>query len=141
MAEQAGLRVERIDLRSPNDLDGALAAADTDGAEALYDLQNPLLIPARDRFAKLALQYHLPTMAAGRDYVASGLLMSYVADFPATQRQAAVYVDKILKGARPGELPVEQPARFDCFVNVTTLRTLGLTVPPSVAPLVTEWIE
>jgi putative tryptophan/tyrosine transport system substrate-binding protein len=67
--------------------------------------------------------------------------MTYIANFPATQRQAAVYVDKILKGAKPADLPVEQPTLFDFFVNVTTANTFGLTIPADVAAQVTEWIQ
>jgi len=80
-------------------------------------------------------------MVAGRDYVVSGLLTSYTANFPAIHHRAAVYVDKILKGAKLADLPVEQPTTFDLVVNVKTLQTLRLTIPPTVLPLVTEWIQ
>jgi putative ABC transport system substrate-binding protein len=140
-AGQAGVHLERIELRSVDDLDAAFDMSRQVRADALFDIQNPLLLPVRDRFAGLALQHHLPGMLSGRPYVASGLLMSYVTNFAALQRQAASYVDRILKGATPADLPVAQATTFEFFVNVNTAQALGLTIPPDVAAQVTEWVE
>jgi putative ABC transport system substrate-binding protein len=140
-AEPIGVRLERIELRSVDDIDAAFEASARARAEALFDLQNPLLLPVRDRFATLALEHRLAEVLSGRPYVASGLLMSYITSFPASQRQAATYVDRILKGAKPADLPVTQATTFDFAVNLNTLQALSLTVPPDVASQVTEWIK
>jgi putative ABC transport system substrate-binding protein len=137
----AGVDVVRIDLLSVQDVEAAFEASARARADAIFDLQNPLLLPVRDHFAALALQHRLPAMLSGRPYVASGLLMSYITNFPAIQRQAATYVDRILKGASPADLPVAETTTFDFFVNVTTLQALGLTIPPEVAAQVTEWVQ
>jgi len=141
IAEQVGVTVERIDLRSVEDVDAAFNAIALSRAEAVLGMQHPLLQPVRAQVATLALQRRLPALFEARDYVAVGCVMSHGADFPAMHRRAATYVDKILKGSKPGDLPVEQPTVFDLAVNVKTLEALGLTIPPTVLPLVTEWIQ
>jgi putative ABC transport system substrate-binding protein len=140
-AEQAGMQLERIDLRSPDDMEGAFANIASSRPDALVNAQNPLLLPVRDRFASLALQQRLPCISGQREYTAAGLLTSYGANYPTISRPVATYVDTILKGARPADLPVEQPTVFDLVVNVSTLNALGLTIPASVLPLVTEWLQ
>ena len=93
------------------------------------------------RHAELALRNHLPSIINANAFAEAGTLMSYATNFPATARRVGVYVDKILRGSRPADLPVERPTTFDLVVNVNTLRALGLTIPPSVVPLVTDWIQ
>jgi ABC-type uncharacterized transport system substrate-binding protein len=139
-AEQAGVGAERIDLHSAEDLDTAFETAESRGVDAILTAQNPLLLPVRARVAELELHYRLPGIFEARDYVSSGGLLSYGANYPAIYRRAALYVDRILKGAKPGDLPVEQPTTFEMAVNVRTLQALGLTIPSAVLPLVTEWI-
>jgi putative ABC transport system substrate-binding protein len=139
-AEQLGLQLERFNIRTPDDLEEVFSTLGASRPDALLDLQNPLLLPVRQRFAELTLQHRLPTMTV-RDYVAFGALMSYTTNFPSVHRRSAAYVDRILKGARPADLPVEQPTVFDFVVNVNTLTTLGLTIPQSLEPMVSEWIQ
>jgi ABC-type uncharacterized transport system substrate-binding protein len=100
-----------------------------------------LLTPVVDRVAEVALRLRLPTSGGNRRFVQAGLLMTYGANLIAGARRAAAYVDKILKGAKPADLPVEQPTEFDLIFNLNTLNALGLAVPSDVASQVTEWIH
>jgi len=140
-AEAAGLVVERVDMDSAADLDRTFETPAIVRAEALACLSSSLVYPVRARFAELALQRRLPTITNAREFAGDGLLMTYGPNLAAITRRGAVYVDKILKGAEPGSLPVEQPTVFDFVVNLKTAKALGLTIPPSVQPLVTEWIQ
>jgi putative ABC transport system substrate-binding protein len=140
-ADQAGIHVERIDVRSETEVDSVFASAASSRAEAILDAQSPLLVPASDRVGTLALQYRLPAIFGVRKYVDSGALMAYTVRFADLHRGAAGYVDRILSGARPADLPVQQPTTYDLVVNANTLKSLGLTLGPSVLPLVTDWIQ
>ena len=111
------------------------------GAGALYVVGDTLLNSNRVRIATLAAAARLPTIYVQREYVEAGGLMSYGANIPNLFRRAAEYVDKILRGARPGDLPVEQPTKFDLAVNLTTAKALGLTVPPTLLARADEVIE
>jgi putative ABC transport system substrate-binding protein len=97
--------------------------------DSLYVLESTIPFFNRARIAELALRAKLPTLAATREYAEAGALISYGVDYAVCYRRAAVYVDKILKGARPADLPVEQPAKYDLFVNATTAKALGITIP------------
>src|SRR5262249_52400137 len=116
-ADQAAVHVERIDVQSASDADDAFAAAALSGAEAILDAQSPLLVPAAEKVGKLALQYRLPTIFGVRDFVTAGALMAYTVRFAELHRGAAAYVDRILHGARPADLPVQQPTVYDLVVN------------------------
>jgi putative tryptophan/tyrosine transport system substrate-binding protein len=109
--------------------------------EALYLTTTPLLTTNRNRLNMLALGARLPTMYANRDAVEVGGLISYGPDIPDLWRRSADYVDKILRGAKPSDLPVEQPTKFDLVINLTTAKALGLTVPPSLIARADEVIE
>ena len=98
-------------------------------ADALYVCGDPLVTNNRIRIINLALGARLPTMHGSREYVEMGGLMSYGPNVPDLFRRAADYVDKILRGAKPGDIPVEQPTKFDLVINLTTAKALGLTVP------------
>jgi putative ABC transport system substrate-binding protein len=100
------------------------------GAKALIVLPSPLTSPYRRRFVDLAAQHHLPAMYALKEYVQIGGLMSYGPNMAALSRRAATYVDKLLKGAKPGDLPVEQPTAFEFVLNLKTAQALGLTMSP-----------
>jgi putative ABC transport system substrate-binding protein len=110
-------------------------------ADALYVCPEPLMNMNRVRINTLALGMRLPTMYGSREYVEAGGLMSYGANIPDLYRRAADFVDKILRGTKPGDIPVEQPTKFDLAVNLTTAKVLGLTVPPTLLARADEVIE
>ena len=110
-------------------------------ADALYVCVDPLVNTHRIRVNTLALAARLPTMHGLREYVEAGGLMSYGPNLPDLFRRAADFVDKILRGAKPGEIPVEQPTKFDLIINLTTAKALGLNVPPSLIARADEVIE
>ncbi len=109
--------------------------------DAIYVVGDPLLNSQRVRISTLALGARLPTIYIQREYVDAGGLMSYGPNIPSMFRRAADYVDKILRGAKPGDLPVEQPTKFDFVINLTTAKALGLTVPPSLLSIADDVIE
>ena len=111
------------------------------GAGALTDLEGGVFWTERKRLVDLAAKNRLPAVYALREFVDAGGLMSYGPDLADSFRRAATYVDKILKGAKPADLPVEQPAAFDLVVNLKAARSLGLTVPPSVVTQATEIVQ
>ena len=129
-----GLKVglQLLEVRGPADLDQAFAQMSSARADALYVPSTPVLGAERRRIADLAARHRLPTVFSFRDYVEAGGLMSYGPELSEMFRRAATYVDRILKGASPGELPVEQPTRFELVVNARTARALGLVIPPPV---------
>ena len=140
-AEGLGLLAQRLDLQSPQDLEVALRAAASDGAQAVINAAGTLLTSgARRSSAEVVLRQHLPSITYDRPGAADGWLMGYGPDLETEPRKAGRVVDRILKGARPAELPVEQPTILDLAVNAKTLEVLGLTLPPSMLPQVTEWI-
>ena len=124
------LQVLRID--EPADLTGAFQAASRGQAGAVIILANPFFSVHAARVAELALKYRLPTIGSELAMVEAGGLMRYAPNGPDLWRRAATYVDKILKGAKPAHLPVEQPTKFDLVINLKTAKALGLTIPPSV---------
>jgi putative ABC transport system substrate-binding protein len=109
--------------------------------DALYVITDPLMNTFRIRTNILAIGARLPTMYGTREFVEAGGLMSYGSNFADQFRRAAHYVDKILRGAKPGDIPVEQPTKFDLVVNITAARALGLTVPPTLLARADEVIE
>jgi putative ABC transport system substrate-binding protein len=139
-ARALGLEVAISEIRRAEDIVPAFEAL-KGRAEALYVASDPLLYANRVRINTLALGARLPTMHAAREYVEAGGLMSYGANFPDLFRRAGDYVDKILRGAKPADLPVEQPTKFDLVVNLITARVLGLTMPPTVLARADEVIE
>jgi putative ABC transport system substrate-binding protein len=111
------------------------------GADAYFVLNEPRTDAMRDDIAALAISHRLPGAAQQRLYVDAGVLLSYGVSFSALHRRLAVYVDKILKGAKPADLPVEQPSTFELVINLETAKALGLTIPPSILALADEVIE
>ena len=130
-AERLGLRVHAVEARRPEDFDTAFATVSRLQAGALLVLPDSFALIHRTRITELALKNRLPTMFATRDYAEAGGLMSYGPNSADLYRRAATYVDKILKGARAAELPVEQPTKFDLIINLKTGRALGLAIPQS----------
>jgi ABC-type uncharacterized transport system substrate-binding protein len=121
---------------------GAVSADRLYGAEALIVLEDtPLLSRLRGRTVDLATMHRLPAMYSWKQVVAAGGLMSYGPSMPDMERRAATYVDKILKGAKPADLPVEQPTTFELVINLRTVQAFGLTMPPSLLFQATEVIR
>ena len=138
-ARTLGLQLQPAPVQSPNDFDAAFKAAR--GANGLLLLDSPLVITHRAPLAGLAATSRLPAISGLRDFVEVGGLMSYGQDFPDSYRRAAKYVDKILKGAKPADLPVEQPTKFELVINLKTAKALGLTIPPSLLLRADQVIE
>jgi putative ABC transport system substrate-binding protein len=127
-------------MRRPEDIAPAFDAL-KGRADALYVCLDPVLITNRIRINTLALAARLPTMSAFRDSVEAGGLMSYGANYPELWRRSADFVDKILRGAKPADIPVEQPTKFDFVINLTTAKALDLTVPHPLLITADEVIE
>jgi putative tryptophan/tyrosine transport system substrate-binding protein len=140
-AAALAIQLEPFEVRSPEDLDAAFQAMARARVGSVFVLQDPMFLTERRRIAMLAITARLPTMFGFRDHVAAGGLMSYGVNLRANFRRAADYVDKILKGAKPGDLPVELPTKFEFVINMKTAKALGLTVPPSMQQLADEVIE
>jgi putative ABC transport system substrate-binding protein len=131
-ASAMGLELHQVEVRSPNDFDSAFSKiAKTVRATALFLQAVSLFVDSRKQIADLAAKYRLPTISDAREVAEAGILMSYGADRTDLGRRAAIYVDKILKGAKPADLPVEQPTKFELIINLKTAKTLGLTIPPA----------
>ena len=131
-ARALGLQLRPAEVRKPNDLENAFSAMTTGRAGALIGLQQPTLDRLRERIVDLAAKNRLPAMYSNSEYVETGGLMSYAADIVAMFRRAATYVDKILKGRKPADLPVEQPMKFELVINLKAAKQIGLTIPPNV---------
>jgi putative ABC transport system substrate-binding protein len=132
-ARALGLQLHVVELHRADELDTAFAAMTREGAEALIVLEDtPLLSGLRGRTVDLAATHRLPAMYTWRQIVAAGGLMSYGPSQLDMNRRTATYVDKILKGAKPADLPVEQPTKFELVLNLKTAKALGLTIPPSI---------
>jgi putative ABC transport system substrate-binding protein len=131
-ARTLGIQLQSLEVRSPEDFEGAFRAATTGRARALLVLQSALTNAHRKLITDLAVKNRLPAMYTQKEYVESGGLMSYGVDARDLYRRAAVYVDKILKGAKPADLPVEQPTKFEFVINLKTAKQIGLTIPPNV---------
>jgi len=129
-ARVLGVQLWPMEVRQPDDLDGAFAAAVQAGVQAVITAQGPLPNQHRARIAALALQHRLPTMSGETGFAEAEGLMTYGPNLPESWRRAAIYVDKILKGAKPADLPVEQPMRFELVINLKTAKALDLPIPP-----------
>jgi putative ABC transport system substrate-binding protein len=139
-ARTFGLEVAILEVRRVEDIASAFDAL-KGRADALYVCADPLMYTNRIRINTLALSVRLPTMHGLREYVEAGGLMSYGANIADHFRRNAEYVDKILRGAKPGDLPIEQPTKFDLVINLTTAKALGLEVPPTLLARADEVIE
>jgi putative ABC transport system substrate-binding protein len=139
-APKLGLTLQSLPVRSVDEFESALEDASRNGADALIVLGDTLMNPNQGRILEVAARHHLPALLEPRDAAAAGALLTYGPDLPALYRRAATYIDKILKGAKPADLPIEQPTKFDLVVNLQTARALGLTVPPQVMAQATEVI-
>ena len=135
-----GIEIAPLEIRRAEDIAPSFEGLNTQ-ADALYVVGAPLVDANRTRINGLALGARLPTIFSNRGQVQAGGLMSYGASFPDLFRRAADYVDKILRGAKPADLPVEQPTKFDLVINLKTAKALGLEIPPTMLALADEVIE
>jgi putative ABC transport system substrate-binding protein len=131
-AKALGVKLLSLEVRSLDDFESAFARAKRDGAQALITYPRPLINTQQRQVLDFAAKNRLPAMYPDSEFVEAGGLMSYAANYADLFRRAADYVDKILKGAKPADLPVEQPAKFDFLVNLKTAKQIGLTIPQKV---------
>ena len=131
-AQELRLQLQSLEVRSANDFDIAFEAALRERAQALIPSGEPLINTQLKRIVEFAAKNRLPAMYAGPEVVDAGGLMSYAPNYTDQYRRAAIYVDKILKGAKPADLPVEQPTKFEFVINLKTAKQIGLTIPPNV---------
>ncbi|MBV8456913.1 MAG: ABC transporter substrate-binding protein [Acetobacteraceae bacterium] len=140
-ARSLNLELTPAEVDSPNDIEASLRSMAERHADALIVVPGLVLNEHSRRIAELAVQFRLPTMFSRRQHVEAGGLMSYGTNYTDMYRRAAAYVDKILKGAKPADLPVEQPTTFELVINLKTAKALGITVPLSMIQLADEVIE
>jgi putative ABC transport system substrate-binding protein len=140
-ARKLGLAIMFVDVRTPNDIDGAFATMTRNRAGAALILGGGVTYPSRQRIADLALEHRLPAIHLFRDYAQAGLFLSYGPSLETLWRRAATYVEKILKGSKPGDLPVEEPTTFELVINLKTAKALRVTIPPSMLARADQVIE
>ncbi len=140
-ARTLGLQLQFVEVRDTGDFEAAFDAMTRQRAEALIHLRDPFMGMHLARIVGLAAQHRLPTMYYGREYVEVGGLLAYGPNVFDLFRRAATYVDKILKGAKPADLPIEQPTQFDFVINLKTAQALGLSIPQSVLQQATEVVQ
>jgi putative ABC transport system substrate-binding protein len=125
-------KIQYLDVLSPNDIETAFRAADKERADGVLTMTSPVLFSQRSQLVDLSAKHRLPAIYHQSQYVEAGGLMSYGASFTDMDRRAATFVDKILKGAKPADLPVEQPKKFEFVINLKAAKQIGLTIPPNV---------
>ena len=126
------ITLEYVAVRTPDDFDEAFAKIARSRFDGIFIIPDALTIGQRARIAEFAIKARLPTMAAWSEYTKAGALMSYGPNLPAVFRRAAAFVDKIIKGAKPAELPIEQPTQLELAINLRTAKQLAITIPPDV---------
>ena len=137
-AKTLGVRVDRLDVAAEGELDGAIARAK---GGALIVVNDPMFLARRTRIVELTLSSKVPSAFGQREYVVAGGLMSYISSIPWHWRTAAGFVDKILKGAKPADIPIEQPTKFELAINLKSAKALGITFPPSLLQRADEVIQ
>ena len=140
-ARNLGVSFQSVEVRARDDFDGAFAAMVRERANGVVVAQDPVTFDSRSQVVLLAAKNRLPAVYGVREFAEVGGLMSYGPNIADQFRRAATYVDKILKGARPGDLPIEQPTKFELVINLKTAKTLGLTIPPSLLQRADQVIE
>src|SRR5262249_49050646 len=130
-AQTLELKLQSVAVRSPKDVQAAFAAMTRTRAEAVVGLADPLTFTYRTQIVDFAAKNRLPTIHPFRESIEAGGLMAYGVDLPDMGRRAATYVDKILRGAKPGDLPIEQPRKFELVINMKAAKALGLAIPSS----------
>jgi putative tryptophan/tyrosine transport system substrate-binding protein len=140
-AEKEGVRLEILEITAVSEVPGKIEDGIRAGAAGLLVIEDPLTLAARQQVSDLCAQYRLPAVHGDREFVQVGGLMSYGADRQQLLRRAAEFVDKLLKGAVPSAMPIEQPTKFELVINMKAAKLIGLDVPPSVIALADEVIE
>ena len=140
-AQSIGARLKILRVRSITEFDSAFQGIGQTTLTALLVSSDALFMAERRRIAALALAKKLPTMGFAREFAEDGTLLAYGPSFPDLYRRAAYFVDKILRGAKPADLPVEQPTKFEFIINVRTAKALGLTIPPPLALRADQLVE
>ena len=140
-AKALGVSLLRLQMNTPQDFDATIATIVRERPDALLLSPNPTNLILRNNLAEFALKQRLPTMAARREEALAGMLMSYGPSLTDESRRVAVYVDKIFKGAKPADLPIEQPTKFELVINLKTAKALGLTIPQSLLLRADEVIQ
>jgi putative ABC transport system substrate-binding protein len=140
-AQAFGVTLQSVEVRTPDDFERAFAALTRGRADALLTFIDGLTLTSRRQIGDFTTQHRLPMMAGGREFVEAGGLMSYGMKPRDLYGHLAVYVDKILKGSKPADLPVEQPTKFELVINLKTAKVLGMTMPPSLLLLADEVIQ
>jgi putative tryptophan/tyrosine transport system substrate-binding protein len=140
-AEKLGLRFQSVEVATPADIEGAFSRFRTEQPDALFVINDPLTVANREVIVSLASVLRLPVCAGFRAFVVSGALISLGTSLPNDFKRAAAFVDKILKGRSPSDLPVEQPTRFEMVINLKTAKALGVAVPPTLLATADEVIE
>ena len=136
-----GLKLQIVNASNDQDLEAAFATVAQVGAAALFVTADPSMNAMREQIASRAVRHSLPTMSDTREWVTAGGLMSYDASLADSNRQAGVYVSRILKGEKPADLPVLQPIKFELVINLKTAKVLGIEIPPKIFALADEVIE
>jgi putative ABC transport system substrate-binding protein len=140
-ARQLGMQPQDIELRSAEDIEAGFLRAIKGRAEGVLGQSSAVLLSRRKQVAELAVKHQLPVIYAREEFVEVGGLMHYAPSTSDLSRRAATYVDKILKGAKPSDLPVEQPTKFELVINLKTAKALGLTIPPALLARADEIIQ
>jgi len=140
-AQALGLQLHAVEARGPSELDRAFAAMTSARAEAVLILVDPMLVRHSETIAHLAIKSRLPAVSGTTRHAQAGQLLAYSASRVDVYRRAAAYVDKILKGAKPADLPVEQPTKFELVINLKTAKALGLTIPQTLLVRADQVIE
>jgi putative tryptophan/tyrosine transport system substrate-binding protein len=140
-AQGLGVRLQRVEVGDVGSFDQAFDTVASSGAEALMVMDSAMFNAHRQRILEFARTHRLPTVCGVRPYAEAGCLLAYAPDIREMNRRAAIFVDKILKGAKPGDLPVEQPAKFELILNLKTAQALGITFPPTLLVLADEVIQ
>ena len=140
-AQALGVTLYSVEVRGPDDFDGAMATIARERPDALIVFSDALILTHQRRIVDFATQHRLPMMSSNKEFAESGGLMTYGASLPALFRRAAYYVDRILKGTKPADLPVEQPTKFELVLNRKTAQALGITFPPTLLILADEVLQ
>jgi ABC-type uncharacterized transport system substrate-binding protein len=140
-ATKLGIQLRLVAVKGPDDFESAFSAIAQARADALIVFPSPMLFTERRRIVDLAAKHGLPLMAMAKEFAELGGLITYGTSIPGLMRRSVVYVDKIINGAKPGDLPVQQPTKFDLVINIKTAKALGVDIPPSLLARADEVIE